>query len=79
MLEIKIHNLERELLERQETINNMAEQRRELKSELLAQTRARHLLTLRIENAVSYLMSEAHHAPRIAAALVQLKQGLNGR
>lgn len=72
-------NLERKCLELQETINDLQADRQQLKQELLAHTRARNLLGLRIENAISYLSGSAHHAARIGAAMMQLQQAQEGR
>lgn len=59
--------------------HNVLEQNRELKSELLANAMAHHLLSLRIDNAISYLSGTSHYEARISAALSQLKQAQKGR
>ena len=51
----------------------------EAKQEIKALSNTTHLLTRRIENAVSYLTATSRPEPRIAAALVQLKQAQEGR
>ena len=66
-------------LEKQEIINSLVAENRRLKTELTEQIRARQLLRLRVENAVTYLSGNSHHDARINAALSQLQQGINGK
>ena len=79
MHRIQAANLERKCLELQEIINDLQAEKQGLKHELLCQSRARRLLSLRIDNDISYLSGSSHHAARIGAAMTQLQQAQDGR